>query len=154
MHPIVLAATGLGAGASPWAPGTVGTLWGLPITWYLASAPIGIRYLLVASLCLIGVWVCGTAARILDQKDPGAVVWDEFVTLPIVFFSVSTDLWRNPGVLIAGFLLHRVFDISKLWPVKLAERAPGGWGIMLDDVVAAIYGAIALRLLVTFGIVG
>ena len=151
---MVLAATGLGAGASPIAPGTVGTLWGLPLTWFLAEGPITLSLVIVTGLCLIGVWVCGTAARILDQKDPGAVVWDEFCTVPIVFFGISPNLWQAPSVLAVGFVLHRLFDISKLWPVKMAERAPGGWGIMLDDVVAAIYAAIVLRLLVSFGIVG
>ncbi len=144
-NPIVLLATGLGVGAARFAPGTLGTMWGLPITLALASVESWwSRVALILALCLTGVTICGRAADLLGKKDPGAVVWDEFVTLPIVFLWVPLSCWRSPLVLAVGFVLHRIFDVSKVPPVNYAERLPAGWGIMLDDVVAAIYASVLL----------
>ena len=132
-------------GALPLVPGTIGALWGIPITMGLASLePLAMRVLVIVLLILVGVPICGRAAQALGKKDPGAVVWDEFVTVPVVFLLVPLSLWRHPWALAVGFVLHRVFDISKLPPVSSAERIPGGWGIMLDDVVAALYAAVCM----------
>jgi phosphatidylglycerophosphatase A len=98
-----------------------------------------VRAALIALLCLVGVFICGRAAAELGGKDPGAVVWDEFATLPLVFLWLPPAYGHSPLALAIGLALHRVFDISKLPPVNLAERLPGGWGIMLDDMVAAVY---------------
>ncbi len=127
------------------APGTVGTLWGIPLVLGLASleSPAW-RVGVIVGLVLIGAPICGKAARTLGAKDPGAVVWDEFVTLPIVFLALPVAAWTNVTVIAVAFALHRVFDISKCPPVGIAERLPGGWGIMMDDVVAALLGAACL----------
>jgi phosphatidylglycerophosphatase A len=94
---------------------------------------------------LLGVPLCSRAARDLGgQKDPGAVVWDEIATVPLVFLLIpqaGSWLW-----LVVGFALHRLFDISKPWPCRWLERLPGGLGIMADDVAAALYAAIVLRI--------
>jgi phosphatidylglycerophosphatase A len=105
---------------------------------------LALRVLILVMLILVGVPICGWAAQALGKKDPGAVVWDEFVTVPVVFLFVPLSLWRHPWVLAVGFVLHRVFDISKVPPVSYTERLPGGWGIMLDDVVAALYAAVCM----------
>ncbi len=150
--PYVMLATGLGVGASPAAPGTLGCLWGIPITVGLSFVtgwwP---RAVLIAVGCMAGVVVCDRAARRLGSKDPSSVVWDEFATMPIVFLWVPVTAWRMPLILALGFVLHRIFDISKLPPVNMAERLPGGWGIMLDDVVAAFYAAGVLWLITYLG---
>lgn len=148
LTPAVWLATGLGVGLVTPAPGTFGALWGLPWAWTLLagyggpwawlSVPVGI---------LLGVPLCTRAARDLGgKKDPGAIVWDEIATVPIVFLPmllVST-LSATPLWLAIGFGLHRLFDISKPWPCRSLEKLPDGWGIMMDDVVAALYGAVVL----------
>lgn len=140
-------ATGLGVGYARWAPGTWGTLWGVPLTWGILRLPgWGWQLAAIGLLYAVGVSVCGRAARYLDRKDPGCVVWDEFSALPIVFLGLSADALSRPEIVVLGFGLFRVFDISKIPPVRQFERLPGGWGIMSDDTAAAIY---ALAVMVT-----
>ncbi len=145
MTPAVWLATGLGVGLVAPAPGTVGALWGVAWAWWLNSgaAPDG-AWLTVPLGILLGVPLCAQAAKDLGgEKDPGAIVWDEIATVPLVFV-------LNPGGgwfwLIVGFCLHRLFDITKPPPCRRLERLPGGWGIMMDDVAAAGYAALLLGL--------
>ncbi|MEM6656004.1 MAG: phosphatidylglycerophosphatase A [Planctomycetota bacterium] len=141
--PAVWFATGLGVGLVAPAPGTVGALWGLLWVWGLTAngtpawlwttVPLGI---------LLGVPLCTRAARDLGgQKDPGAVVWDEIATVPLVF-----ALSPNAGGywLLVGFALHRLFDITKPPPCRRLEKLPDGLGIMMDDVAAAGYAMVIL----------
>ena len=107
-----------------------------------------IRIAVTVGLVGVGVPICDAAAREMGEKDPSSVVWDEFATLPIVFLPLAAPFWSNWMVLALGFALHRVFDISKCPPVNLVERMPGGWGIMMDDVVAALYAAACLWIIV------
>ena len=136
-------ATGLGVGLVAPAPGTFGALEGLAIAWLLGQVPwpaaMGVASLV---LVVVGVPLCAWAARDLGgDKDPGAVVWDELATVPLVFAVAPTT---SPLWLAVGFGLHRVLDIAKPWPCRWLERLPGGWGIMADDVMAALYAAAAL----------
>ncbi len=125
--------------------GTFGTLWGLPLAWALAQLPhVGWQVAILLALCGIGVPICGRAAQQLGTKDPGCVVWDELTALPIVFLGVPASGMQRPEILVVGFLLFRVFDISKLPPGKQLEHLPRGWGIMADDVAAAVYGLLSL----------
>ncbi|MEM9186895.1 MAG: phosphatidylglycerophosphatase A [Planctomycetota bacterium] len=136
-------ATGFGVGLVAPAPGTIGALWGLPWAWWLTSgsAPAW-AWLSVPIGVLLGGPLCGRAARDLGgHKDPGAVVWDEIATVPLVFVLAPSV---GPWWLLIGFGLHRLFDITKPPPCRRLERLPGGWGIMLDDVAAAGYAAIGL----------
>lgn len=152
----VAVATGLGFGFAPWMPGTVGAIWGLPLAFAVAHLawPAGQLAAIVACF-LVGVPICAVAARALGgKKDPGAIVWDEIASLPIVFLGIAPERlgvgdlaaadWR---LYAAGFLLHRVFDIAKPPPARQVERLPGGWGIMADDAVAAAMGCASLHLL-------
>jgi phosphatidylglycerophosphatase A len=131
-------------------PGTFGSLLGLLLAWILGVSgwPIGLRVAAEAVIFLMGIPICGRAARVFGQADPGSVVYDEIAAMPIVFLSVplafTTSLALPAAVL--GFLLFRVFDIAKPWPIHRLERTKGGLGIMIDDVAAAIYAAIALWL--------
>ena len=146
----VLLATGLGVGWIPVAPGTFGTLWGIPITLLLWQLPFPYQLASVTTLCVVGIPLCGSAAHRLGLKDPGCIVWDEFVALPIVFLGYSSTEVSRPVMLVLGFLLFRLFDISKLPPGRQLERLPDGWGIMLDDVAAAIYAWASLWALQSF----
>lgn len=139
-------ATGLGVGLVAPAPGTVGAFWGLAWAWGLTGNPVALG-LTTAIGVLGGVWLCGRAARSLGGDDPQAIVWDELATVPLVFVVCpASGVWQ-----LVGFALHRLFDIGKPWPCRALERLPGGWGIMADDVAAAIYAGLSLRLLLWLG---
>lgn len=146
-HPLGWIACGFGSGLSPAAPGTAGSLvallpWvalrELPLPWFAAALALAFA---------LGVWVCDWAVRAVKIADPGAVVWDEFVGQWIALAPLV--LWpRSNWWIFAGFILFRLFDIAKPWPASWADRKiPGGFGVMLDDVIAGVYAAIALVLL-------
>ncbi len=137
-------ATGLGVGLVAPAPGTVGGLWGLPLAWAILQIPLlGWQLGAMVVLGLLGVFLCTRAMWALGgKKDPQAIVLDEIVSVPIVYIGLSQV---EPWVWVAGYLLLRIFDISKPYPCKRLERLPAGWGIVADDWMAAIYAALALR---------
>lgn len=134
-NPIHFLAFGLGSGAVPKAPGTFGTLAAIPI--WLLFADLSLEYyllLLILSFAL-GCWLCGKTSDDLGVHDHGGIVWDEFVGLWITYLALPEG-W---GWVLTGFLLFRVFDILKPWPISWADkRVSGGLGIMLDDVLAGI----------------
>ncbi|MEJ1339616.1 MAG: phosphatidylglycerophosphatase A [Candidatus Sedimenticola sp. (ex Thyasira tokunagai)] len=142
-NPIHLLAFGLGSGAAPKAPGTFGTLAAVPL--YLLMQPLSpeIYLLLVILLFALGVWLCDRTSKDLGVHDHGGIVWDEWV-------GFLFTLWLAPpgfGWLVAGFILFRLFDILKPWPIGWLDRqVAGGWGIMLDDMLAGLFGFILLQL--------
>jgi phosphatidylglycerophosphatase A len=134
-------ATWFGCGHVPIAPGTAGTLGAVPL--YLVLRPYGHVAVLVAAVVLtgIGIWVADIVAREEGLKDPQIVVIDEVAGV-LVTLSVAPPTW---AALAAGVVLFRVFDQTKPWPARTAERRlPGGWGIVLDDVAAGVWGAAVL----------
>lgn len=137
-------ATGLGVGLVSPAPGTVGGLWGLPLAWGITQISMpGGQLAAIMVVGLLGVAICTAAAKAMGGwKDPQAIVLDEIASVPIVFFALSIDCPMVWGV---GYVLLRIFDISKPPPIKWLERLPNGWGIMADDWMAGIYAALALR---------
>ncbi len=137
-------AFGFGAGLSPMAPGTLGTLVGVVLYLVLSMLPVLLYVLVVAGLFAAGVWTVGTVAEQLGADDPPAIVWDEVVGFLIAMIAAPAGImW-----MIAGFLLFRAFDIAKPWPIAGFEgRVKGGLGIMLDDVVAALYAWLVLHVL-------
>jgi phosphatidylglycerophosphatase A len=139
-------ATGLGFGFSRLMPGTVGALWGLPVTGLAYGAIDGWpwRAVLLVALVVVGVPVCQRAAEQLGEHDPSQVVWDEIASLPWVYCWLSPDLVCRRDTLLAGFLLHRLFDILKPPPLGWLEKFPGGIGIMADDLGAAVYAGVVL----------
>ncbi len=143
--PVHLFSFGFGTGLSPVAPGTVGTLLGIAV--YLALVPFGpvLYVLFVVGLFLAGCWACGQTAAILKVPDHPGIVIDEIVGyLVTMLFVPLTWYW-----VLAGFFLFRVFDIWKPWPVSLADRkVTGGFGIMLDDLLAALYALLCLHAMV------
>ncbi len=142
-NPIHLLAFGLGSGAMPKAPGTAGTLAAIPIYLLIQPLPPLAYLLLVILLFLVGIWLCGSTSRDLGVHDHGGIVWDEWV-------GFLMTLWLAPSGwewLLAGFILFRLFDIFKPWPIAwLDRRIGGGLGIMLDDLVAGLYGFVLLQL--------
>ena len=143
--PIHFFAFGFGSGLSPIAPGTMGTLAVIPI--YLLMQPLSLLYygLLVIAISLIGIWICGESSKRLGVHDHKGIVWDEFAGYLITMFAVPFA-WQW---VIIGFLLFRLFDIWKPWPIYIIDKQlKGGLGIMLDDVLAGIFAAIILQILI------
>lgn len=126
-------ATGFGAGLVPLAPGTAGSVVGVGYWWLLTQAGNPWIYwsVVVAGLA-VAVWSAGTAARAMQQTDPPSVVIDELCVMPLALAG-ATGWWQ----VAAGFVLFRIFDIWKPWPVCQSQKLPGGWGIVADDVLAA-----------------
>lgn len=144
-NPIHLLAFGFGAGLSPKAPGTVGTVVAVFIYLLLPGmSPLVFAGLILLSF-LFGVWICGKTAEDLGVHDHGGIVWDEFVGYWITMFMAPTGLiW-----VLLGFVLFRLLDIFKPWPIKWADKElSGGLGIMLDDVLAGIMAALCIQALV------
>jgi phosphatidylglycerophosphatase A len=145
---IVPIATGLGAGRSRIMPGTVGTLWGLPLAWGIALIPaLELQVAACIALAFIAIPICeGAENRLGKGKDPGCIVADEYLTLPICFLGLPLTPWT----LLSGFVLHRIFDIAKPPPIRQVQRLKGGVGIVIDDALAALF-ALAVNHLLFFG---
>lgn len=140
--PLAFLAFGMGAGLSPWAPGTMGTLAAVPIAILLKLLPVAVFWPFLLLAFLAGIGICDRTSKRLGQHDPGGIVWDEMVA----YWLVAAFVPLNWAWLLAAFVLFRLFDIVKPWPIGWVERRfGGGLGIMLDDIVAALY-AIAILL--------
>jgi len=140
--PVNFIALGAGTGLSPKAPGTVGTLVGIPLLLLMPqSLP---AYLLIVAIAFaLGVYVCGECARDIGVHDHGGIVWDEVVGYLITMIMLP----RTLGWIVAGFLVFRFFDILKPWPIRVVDqRVHGGLGIMADDVLAAVFALVVLQL--------
>jgi len=143
-NPVHLLAFGLGAGAVPKAPGTAGTLLAVPL--YLLLEPLGpVGYFLVlVAVFLIGIYLCGRTSRDLGKHDHSGIVWDEILGY-LVSMWLAPRGWVWP---LLGFVLFRLFDILKPWPIGwLDRRVAGGLGIMLDDLLAGVFALAGLQLL-------
>lgn len=142
-NPLHLLSLGFGSGLAPVAPGTFGTLAAIPL--YLLIAQLALPYYLaiVALGFAAGVYLCGYTSARLGVHDHGGIVWDEFVGFWITMTAVPVT-WQW---IVAGFVLFRLFDIVKPWPVKIADtKMTGGFGIMFDDALAGIYALGCLQL--------
>lgn len=142
-NPIYFIAFGFGSGLSPIAPGTCGTLAAIPIYWLLSMASWPIYLLMTCIAFALGVKVSDMVSSELGEHDYKGIVWDEIVGYLLTMLMVPKGvLWA-----MAGFVLFRVFDIWKPWPISWVDkRVKGGLGIMLDDVLAAIPAWIVLQI--------
>jgi phosphatidylglycerophosphatase A len=143
-HPVHFLAFGMGAGCSPKAPGTMGTLVAVAIYLPLSLLPFWAYLATTLVVILAGIWICDWSARQLGVHDHPGIVWDEIAGYLVTMVAVP------PGLLwiLAGFVLFRFFDILKPWPISwLDKRVGGGLGIMLDDVVAGAAACACLHLL-------
>jgi phosphatidylglycerophosphatase A len=145
-HPAHFIALGFGSGLAPRAPGTFGTLASLALFWVLAQfLPTLLIAFLAIPLFLVGIWACEVTGRDLGVQDHGAMVWDEIVAyLPLAAIS-SASVWLQ----LVTFLLFRLFDIWKPYPIRDLERhVKGGFGVMVDDMVAAFYAYVVFALFI------
>ena len=147
-HPVHFCSLGFGSGLMKKAPGTWGTLLGLIIFVGLEKLmpPVGwqSQFLFVSVSFLVGIWFCGVTADALNTHDHGAIVWDEFVGIWMTLLIVPMT-WFYVGM---AFALFRLFDILKPWPIGwIDKRVSGGFGIMLDDVLAAGYAMLCLAVM-------
>ena len=141
--PVNFMAFGFGTGLAPIAPGTFGSLPGILLAWLTLDMGIYVQLGIAAALFVAGIWICGESARRIGVHDHGGIVWDEICGMYVT-------LLLAPQTIIGfalGFGLFRLFDIAKPWPIRdLDHRLGGGLGIMLDDLVAALYALILLTL--------
>jgi phosphatidylglycerophosphatase A len=144
-NPIHCLAFGFGSGLAPKAPGTAGTLVAIPLYYLMAPLSLPLYMVVVLLAFFLGVYLCDKTARDLGVHDHPGIVWDEFVGLWITMFAAPAGwLW-----LVVGFTLFRLFDIWKPWPIRWLDKSVGGgFGIMIDDVLAAVYAWCCLQLLV------
>lgn len=140
--PVHWLAFGLGAGLLPLAPGTWGSLLAVGIFWLVPPLPLGVALAALAAAFVIGCVICDISARRLGVHDHGGIVLDEIVAMLLVLCITP----RTAGWTLTAFLLFRLFDVVKPWPIREADhRIPGGLGIMLDDILAAVYAALVVR---------
>ncbi|WP_296752164.1 phosphatidylglycerophosphatase A [Thiobacillus sp.] len=149
-HPAHLIAFGFGSGLAPKAPGTAGTLLGLPLFWLIGAAAPDLpnRIVLLIAAFLLGVWACGRTGRALGVADHGGMVWDEIVAFALVLMFIPAPLFSPAGWLwiALAFALFRLFDILKPWPIRLADaHLKNGFGVMFDDLLAAAYAIAAMK---------
>lgn len=145
-NPIHFLAFGCGSGTVKTAPGTFGTLAAIPLYLLIQDLSVGHYFLLLVFASLIGIFICGKTSEDLGVHDHSGIVWDEFVGFWIT-------MWMAPqgwGYIALGFILFRLFDILKPWPISLADKhIPGGFGIMFDDILAGILAFFALQAIIT-----
>ena len=139
--PVLFLAFGFGAGLAKKAPGTFGTLAAIPVYLVLMQGNLFVYSFITILVILSGIWICGGAAEKLGEHDFSGIVWDEIagylVTMWLVPFS-----WQ---MVVIGFLLFRVLDIFKPWPIKwIDNKVSGGVGIMLDDIVAGLFAGLII----------
>ena len=148
-HPAHFLAFGFGAGLAPKAPGTWGTLLALPL--YALLLALGLSGVQIAWLCLplflVGIPICGLTGRALGVSDHGGIVWDEIVAMLLVLaFAPAT-----PAGWLLAFVLFRLFDIVKPWPIRWFDRRiHGGFGVMFDDLIAALFAMVVQALVWRF----
>jgi phosphatidylglycerophosphatase A len=112
----------------------VGTLVGLPLAWGVMQVPeVGTQVIICVVLSLLSIPICEVAEKMIGGKDPGCIVADEYLTLPITIIGLT-----SPWALLSGFVLHRIFDITKPPPIKQLQHIHGGFGITIDDFLAAL----------------
>ena len=141
-NPAHFIAFGFGVGLFPLGPGTLGTVLAFPIYYALAGIVSGVAVLgCIFAAVLIGIWVCQITGRNLGVHDHGGMVWDEVAAFMLVLYFVPPQLvWQ-----VSAFLLFRVFDIFKPPPIRQLDRKiQNGFGVMLDDIVAAFYTLLCL----------
>ena len=141
-NPWHLLATGFGSGLSPVVPGTMGTLAAVPFYFLLAQLPFVAYLAVVAVSAVIGVAICQKTSDDMGVHDHGSIVWDEFVGFWITMAIAPAATWQW---VLAGFILFRFFDMVKPWPISwLDKHVHGGFGIMVDDILAGFMAMIAL----------
>jgi len=148
-NPAWLLAFGFGSGLAKQAPGTWGTLAAIPLYGLLVmlSPSVWVYGVITVLLFVVGVWVCDYTEKSLGLHDPGNIVWDEMVGYLVTMIYLPVDwVW-----MLAGFVLFRFFDILKPWPIRwFDQHCTGGFGVMVDDVVAGMIACGCLHVVYYF----
>jgi len=145
LDPILFLAFGFGSGLAKKAPGTFGTLAAVPVYLLLIQFNAVIYGVITVISMIAGIWICGIAADKLGEHDFGGIVWDEIAGFLVTMWFVEFS-WQN---VVVGFILFRIFDIVKPWPIKwVDQKVSGGFGIMLDDVLAGLLAGFLLSIYV------
>jgi phosphatidylglycerophosphatase A len=140
--PVHFVAFGFGAGLAPRAPGTFGSAVGVVAAWWLLELPLVARVAIVLAVIVAGIFVCGESARRLGRHDDQRIVFDEIAGVLLTSLAVAE---KSVFALALVFVLFRVFDIWKPWPIRDVDHSlKGGFGIMLDDLIAALYAAVCV----------
>lgn len=132
-------------------PGTNGSVAGVLVFGLLLyPLPLVFQFLLMGLLVAAGYFFCGEAEVRMQKRDPGEIILDEFVSIPIVFLGIDAELsWlRLAIILLAGFILFRIFDIAKPLGIRRLQELPGGWGVLIDDVAAALAACLVLHTMI------
>jgi len=143
--PVLFLAFGFGSGLVKKAPGTMGTIAAIPIYLLIAQFNFLVFSLLTLIITITGVWICDIAAKKLEVHDFGGIVWDEIAGYLITMWFTVAFIPYSWTAIIIGFILFRIFDIFKPQPIKWVDnKVEGGLGIMLDDVIAAVFAGLIL----------
>ena len=147
LNPAHFLSFGFGSGYMPVAPGTFGTLAAIPVFLLLSQFDLLSYVVILFGMTILGVWLCAYTSQALGVHDHSGIVWDEIIGYLITMFMVPTT-WTN---ILLGFLLFRLFDIWKPWPISVLDKnMHGGLGIMLDDVLAGIFAAVIMQCILYF----
>jgi len=144
---VVFSGVGFGSGLSPKAPGTFGSAFALLFVPIWLAIGLSATVIAITIMSLIGIYICGKTAELMGVHDDGRIVWDEFAGqsitfLPVLYLGQMNWLW-----LLIGFALFRLFDVWKPWPIRVIDRqVDGGFGIMLDDIIAGLWAALCIWL--------
>jgi phosphatidylglycerophosphatase A len=144
---VLILATGFGIGKIPVAPGTFGSILGLPLGLVLAGLRLPLAITVAGVFVLIAVWIAHDAEKIFKQSDPGSIVIDEIAGMAVTLIGLPINL----TIMLTGFVVFRILDIVKPFPIRyLDQRLKGGWGVVMDDVAAGIIANLALRIGIHF----
>ncbi|MGS5746357.1 phosphatidylglycerophosphatase A family protein, partial [Acinetobacter baumannii] len=138
-----------GSGLAPKAPGTFGSAFALLFVPIWLSLGFTLSLIAILIMSVVGIYICGQTAKILDVHDDGRIVWDEFAGqsitfLPLLYLQQINWIW-----VITGFILFRIFDVWKPWPIRVIDRqVHGGFGIMLDDIIAGVWAALCTLIII------
>lgn len=147
-HPVHFFSFGFGTGLLPKAPGTFGTLPAIVLVWLFAPLDVAAYMGVVVFAAIIGIYLCGATAKAMGEHDAPAIVWDEIAGYMIAMIAVPVS-WQS---LLLAFVLFRIFDIIKPWPISwLDKKVDGGFGIMLDDIVAGFITLVLMHIVLSLG---
>lgn len=143
-RPIIFLATGCYVGNIPIASGTFGSMWGIPLSYLISNINLWYGLLFITAFCGFAVFAANEAEKHFDEKDPGCIVIDEIAGLLVAFWGLPFNLFT----VLTGFVIFRCFDIAKPFSIRRIERnLPGGWGIVMDDILAGVYANLVIRVI-------
>ena len=144
---VVFLATGFYIGKIPFAPGTFGTILGLPLCFLLGLLKLPLALVCMLLFILIAIWISHIAEKRLDKRDPGCIVIDEIAGMAVALIGLPFNLTTG----LIGFIIFRILDISKPFPVRALEKhLPGGLGVVMDDVIAGLLANLILRVFIHY----